>query len=212
MIRDPSHEEFWVPILVVFVQQISVFVVAWFMKDNSIVDIAWGFGFALPNLAILILNDNWHLVTIVSLACVWLWALRLSLHIWIRHDGEDWRYAEIREKMQKIGGKPLVFFGSLFGIFIGQGFVMFINGSSALFTALYAHENDTDLIALLYVGVGIFLVGFIIETIADTHLLMFQRQGYEEEGKYLMSGLWKYSRHPNFFGECLIWIGIYLIS
>lgn len=212
MIRDPSHEEFWVPVLVILVLQLSTFVVAWIMKDNSIVDVVWGLGFALPNLAILIVNSNWHVTTIVSLCCVWLWGVRLAIHIAIRHDGEDWRYYDIRQKMHKIGGKPGVFFGSLFGIFIFQGIVMIINGSSAFFTAIYAHEKDTYLMFLVWIGLGVFVVGFVIEFIADTHLLIFQKKGYEEQGKYLMTGLWKYSRHPNFFGEALIWLGIYLIS
>lgn len=89
---------------------------------------------------------------------------------------------------------------------------MIINGSSAFFIAIFAPEKEDDLIWLAIVGAVIFMFGLVYETIADTQLYLHQKAGKEEEGKYLMSGLWKYSRHPNFFGESLVWIGIYLIA
>ena len=68
MIRDPDTEDYWVPFATIFGMQTCLFIVAWIMKDNSIVDIFWSVGIGLPNLVVLCVNGNWHHRTILSLA------------------------------------------------------------------------------------------------------------------------------------------------
>lgn len=210
MIRDPTAEDFWVPVVVVFGSQTILFLVAWFMKDNSIVDIFWSIGIALPNLVILIVNGNWHHRTILSLVLVWVWAIRLSLHIGIRHKGEDWRYANWRQEWTRAGGKLLLCLNSFFVVFMLQGVFMLVVGSSVLFTAIFSHEDD-DIFVLEPIGAFVFAFGFLFEAVADWQLSRFIKKP-ENKGHIIKSGLWRYSRHPNYFGEAVIWWGAYLIA
>lgn len=210
MIREADPEDFWVPIVTIFGMQTLLFIVAWIIKDNSIVDIFWSMGIAIPNLVILIVNGNWHHRTIISLCLVWIWAIRLTLHIGIRHKGEDWRYKNWRELWYKVGGKFLECINSFFVVFMLQGFFMAVVGSSAFFIAIFSHEDD-DLFVLEFVGAFVFLFGFIFEAVGDWQLSQFIKKP-ENKGHIIQSGLWRYTRHPNYFGEAVIWWGIYLIA
>mmetsp|Transcript_20818 Transcript_20818/g.18441 ORF Transcript_20818/g.18441 Transcript_20818/m.18441 type:complete len:106 (-) Transcript_20818:560-877(-) len=104
--------------------QITLFLIAWVIKDNSIVDMFWGVGIALPNLAVLIVNQNWHHRTIINLICVWLWAIRLFIQITVKKEGEDWRYNNWRKEWYQKGGNFLLVFNSFFIVFMFQGFFM----------------------------------------------------------------------------------------
>jgi steroid 5-alpha reductase family enzyme len=210
MPRDVNPEDFWVPIVTVFGLQISLFIVAWIIKDNSIVDIFWSIGIALPNLVVLIVNGNWHHRTIISLILVWLWALRLSIHIGVRHSGEDWRYANWREQWRNAGGCLLEFVASLNVVFMLQGLFMVVVGSSVFFTAIYS-DGDDDLFVLEFIGAFVFLFGLIFEAIGDWQLSRFIKNP-ENKGHVIQSGLWSITRHPNYFGEAVVWWGAYIYA
>lgn len=210
MIRDPSWEEFLIIPGTIFTMQTALFFVAWAIKDNSIVDIFWSMGMAVPNLVILIYNGNWHHRTIISLALVWVWALRLFLHILVRHNGEDWRYQNFRKNWRALGGYCAEVVLSYVIVFLLQGFFMTIVGGAAFFTALFSSEDD-DLFVLEFVGGAVLLFGLIFETIADMQL-SYHIKKPENKGKIIKTGLWRYSRHPNYFGEVVVWWGVYLIA
>ncbi len=178
------------------------FVLAQIKRDNGIVDVAWGMGFILvcsfielrfresPNFIL------WGIVTI--------WGLRLAVHIAIRNHkrGEDWRYAAWREEW-----KGRVVLQSLLRVFLLQGFFMWI-------IALPLMQIDTPgsvLQPYQYVGLGIWLIGFLWESIGDYQLLQFKRQA-TNRGKIMRSGLWSFSRHPNYFGEMILWWGIFIYT
>lgn len=208
--RDTNPEDFYVPFVTIFGMQILLFFVAIAIKDNSIVDMFWGIGIALPNLTVLLVNKNWHHRTIISLACVWLWALRLLIYIWIRKEGEDWRYQNWRRQWYEKGGQFLLIFNSFFIVFMFQGLFMCFVGSSVLFTAIWS-EKSNSLFVQDYLGAGIFLFGLIFETVADYQLYAF-RNNPQMRGTILKTGLWRYTRHPNYFGEAVVWWGLYLIA
>lgn len=184
--------------------------VALAIKDNSIVDMFWGIGIALPNLVLLIVNKNWHHRTIISLACVWIWALRLLIYISIRKEGEDWRYKRWREQWTAKGGIPLLVFNSFFIVFMFQGLFMVVVGSSSLFTSIYSEES-LSLFVQDYIGIAVYVFGLVFETVADYQLYAFKKNPANKE-KIITSGLWRYSRHPNYFGEATLWWGIYLFA
>jgi steroid 5-alpha reductase family enzyme len=138
------------------------------------------------------------------LVLVTIWALRLFIYLTIRNWGphEDHRYVEIRANNQ-----PNFAFKSIYIIFGLQAVLAWIV-STSLFGAIssYASINVLD-----YIGAAIVLFGFIWETIADTQLSQFKANS-NNKGKVLATGLWRYSRHPNYFGECCVWWGFYLIA
>lgn len=115
-----------------------------------------------------------------------------------------------RELWKKKGGMILVWILSFIAFYFFQGILMLTVGSSALFTSIFSDKNDS-LFVQEYIGVAVFFCGLIIETIADVHLYWFKRNPENKE-KLLKSGLWRYSRHPNYFGEAIVWWGIYLIT
>lgn len=208
--RDASPEDFWSPVVAIFGMQIALFFIAQIIKDNSIVDLFWGVGIALPNLVILIVSNNWHHRTIISFSCVCIWMLRLVIYLSIRKDGEDWRYKNWRDQWTAKGGNLLLWFNSFFIVFMFQGLFMVVVGASSMYTSIFSDSKD-DLFVQEYVGIVVFFIGWIFETVSDIQLAVF-RKNPENKGKIIKSGLWRYSRHPNYFGEAVVWWGIYLIA
>jgi steroid 5-alpha reductase family enzyme len=185
------------------------FLVAILFKRNDVADIAWGLGFLL--LAIVsfyrggIDFDRGFLVTFL----IALWAFRLSLHIYFRNKGkkEDYRY----EKWRKDWGN-LFYLRSYLQVFILQGFFMLIISSSFIIVNTYRGGIFTWLDIL---GIVVFLFGFYFETVGDLQLSRFiekKKLNKKMKGKVLQEGLWKYSRHPNYFGEVTQWWGIWIIA
>lgn len=147
--------------------------------------------------------------TVLVLVLVTFWALRLCIYLtwrnWTPH--EDHRYAAIRKN-----NEPYFWLKSIYIIFGLQAVLAWII-SLPLFGAI-ASSNDPELLQLQfldYLGALIMLTGFIWQTFADWQLARFKSQ-VSNQGKVLDTGLWRYSRHPNYFGECCIWWGFYLIA
>ena len=142
--------------------------------------------------------------TTLIFALVAIWALRLSIHLTLRNwnKPEDRRYAEIRRNNQ-----PGFKIKSLYIIFILQGVLAWIISAPLLY-ALYPVVEFHWLDVL---GIGLWILGFTFESVADWQLLRFQKNPVND-GKVLNSGLWRYSRHPNYFGEFCLWWGFYLLA
>jgi steroid 5-alpha reductase family enzyme len=188
----------------IFVYMTAGFIFSIILKRNDIADIAWGLGFFFSALITFIIFDNtWFSWLILVLITLWSW--RLAIHIFWRNKGkkEDYRYY----KWRKDWGKWF-YWRSFWQVFILQGILMAI----VLLPAVDALTKKIESINFfIIIGLLIWILGFVFETISDYQLLKFVKNR-ENKGKLLTSGLWQYSRHPNYFGEIIQWWGIWLMS
>jgi len=186
----------------------AVAVAAWGIsvvrRDVSIVDSLWSLLFLLALLVYLAVSGttgprDW-LITVMVAA----WALRLSIYITVRNHGEpeDRRYQAIRRN-----NEPHFWFKSLYIVFLLQGFLAWV----VCLPALAAVSGQTPPGPLDFAGLALWLVGMYFEVVGDWQLARFRR-GKREAGAVLDTGLWRYTRHPNYFGEALLWWGVYLIA
>jgi steroid 5-alpha reductase family enzyme len=177
----------------------AVWVVSVVKRDVSIVDSLWGPLFVLAALAYAWPLDALDPRATLGLALVALWAARLTLYItWRNHgQGEDYRYREIRRR-----NEPNFALKSLYLVFGLQAVLAWIASAPLLATAL----GGPPLGALDAVGAVLVIVGLAVETVADGQLAHFKRDP-RNRGRVLDRGLWRYSRHPNYFGECCVWWG-----
>jgi steroid 5-alpha reductase family enzyme len=185
-----------------------MFLLAQFLKNNSIVDAVWGIGFILVTVATLINLPAIHKHHQLVLYLVVLWGLRLSTYILIRNWGkpEDFRYANWRKEW---GNKVAV--RSFFQVFMLQSVVMFINTLPVV--VVNSSESIEKSLEFLYgIGTVIWLTGFYFEAAGDWEMYMFKSNPHPHKKKVLDRGLWKYTRHPNYFGEALMWWGIFLLA
>ncbi len=191
--------------LATFLYMMIIFTIAQIKKDNSIVDIAWGPGFILVSILTFLMSQKFMFRQILVLALVVVWGTRLALHITVRKRGrgEDFRYAQWRRDWGK-----WFLLRSLFQIFILQGILLLIIAYPIILINLSPIRGIT---ILDIIGVMVWLTGFSLEAIGDYQLFKFKRHP-ENKGKIITQGLWKYTRHPNYFGEALSWWGIFLIA
>jgi steroid 5-alpha reductase family enzyme len=177
------------------------FLVAVILKRNDIADIAWGLGYCLLCVW-LFLTQPTGPVNLLLYVLVCLWGLRLSVHIYFRNrgKGEDFRYKQWRTEW----GKSF-YWRSYLQVYLLQAFLLLIIStpilSASMFTASWS----------LFTGVGLsmWVLGFLFQSIGDFQLTQFIKT--KQPGEIMQWGLWKYSRHPNYFGEILMWWGIYCI-
>jgi len=192
------------------------FIVGTIKKNNGIMDIFYGPGFfvvALTSLIFyLILNNEINIRQIVITILVFIWSVRLATYVFIRNRGkpEDYRYKAMRERW----GTNVVL-KSLTKIYIFQGIVIFIVAFPVWFTNISTNPSIDNLLDFygitLWLGIIIWIIGFLFETFGDYQLYKF-KQDPNNKGKILDRGLWKYSQHPNYFGEVTQWWGIYVIT
>lgn len=181
------------------------FLLATLKKDSSIVDIGWGLGFVLVAFLTLFVSKNFYAKQIIVSLLVLLWGVRLALHVYSRNKGkdEDWRYKKWREDW---GSRYLI--RAFLQIFMLQGFFMLVISSSFI----YINSSDLKTFNILdYLGIIIWVIGFFFEAVGDWQLSKF-KSDQKNKGKIMTSGLWKYTRHPNYFGEVTIWWGIFLLA
>ena len=183
----------------------SIFLLAWIKKDNSLVDIAWGIGFIVVAISTFFLEAGSDPRHILVTALIVLWGTRLATHIAIRNKGrgEDFRYAQWRKNW----GKGFLI-RSFFQIYMLQGFLLLIIAYPVM---LINHSKEAGIVFLDVLGLIIWLIGFLFEALGDYQLSKF-KQKTENKGKIMAQGLWKYTRHPNYFGEIVMWWGIFLMA
>ena len=193
-----------VPLLFTFAYFTIIFIIATVIKNNSIVDIGWGMGFVVGSWLTLFVTEDPTILSYVIVGFITVWGLRLSLRLLKRNYGkpEDFRYAQWREEW----GDNVVLI-AFFRVFMVQGIINFIVGSAS-YTVIKYNEFSFDAghQYLVYIGLLIALVGLIFEVVGDEQL---RQHINKKTGKLLQSGLWSITRHPNYFGEILIWIGLY---
>jgi steroid 5-alpha reductase family enzyme len=172
-------------------------------RDASIVDIIWGMGF------VVIAWVTWFRAPLENRSLLLpvlmtIWGVRLSIHLGTRNIGkpEDFRYAAMR---QKHGDR--FWLVSLYTVFLLQGTIMWVVALPVQMSAVA--EPKTTWMTIL--GCGLWLIGLFFETVGDIQLTGF-RANPENAGKVLNHGLWRFTRHPNYFGDFCVWWGVYLIG
>lgn len=189
----------------IFVFMAAVFVLAQRLKNNGIVDIAWGLGFIVVTAVLFLREPLLDPARALETALVLVWGLRLSTHIFSRNWGkaEDFRYAKMREDW----GKAVVVKSFVF-IFMSQGLLMLV--VSLPITVVFS-SPVRPLAALNIVGALVFAAGFAFEVVGDRQLAAHIRNP-ANKGRLMTRGLWATTRHPNYFGEATLWWGIGLIA
>lgn len=182
----------------------AFWLVSLWRNDVSIVDSLWSLMFLLVAMVYSIVSSNAGPREALVLVLVTLWALRLSVYITWRNHGkpEDYRYQEIRAN-----NEPGFRFKSFYIVFGLQAVLAWIIG----LPLAGAIGGQSDIGFLDYAGVALFFIGLFFETIGDLQLSRF-RNDPENAGKVLDTGLWRYTRHPNYFGNFTLWWGLYLIA
>ncbi|KPK49267.1 MAG: hypothetical protein AMS22_13905 [Thiotrichales bacterium SG8_50] len=173
-------------------------------RDVSIVDSLWSLMFLLATLVYIASLAGAGPRTGIVLTLVTIWALRLSIHITVRNwgEGEDYRYQQIRAN-----NEPGFTFKSLYIVFGLQAVLAWIIS----LPLLLAINSTAPLGWLDGVGIVLWLVGMTFEAGGDYQLLRFKRDA-GNRGKVLDTGFWRYTRHPNYFGEACIWWGYFAIA
>ena len=143
------------------------------------------------------------------LACLSVWGIRLAVHIGVRHNGEDFRYQDMRKGWME-GGLNMYYIKAFFYVFMMQGVFSLIVNSASLYVCIWS--ADDKLIWLDYIGLIVWLGGFVFELVGDEQLKMHLADKTPGKQKFIMWGLWRYTRHPNYFGEAVLWWGIWLIA
>ena len=185
-----------------------VAVVFWLVSllrnDVSIVDSLWSLMFLLAALVYASVSGLNGPRETLLLLLVTIWALRLSIYISWRNHGqpEDYRYQEIRAN-----NEPGFGYKSFYIVFLLQAFLAWL----ICLPLMAAISGQTPIGILDYAGLVLWLVGMFFEVVGDLQLSRFRRDP-ANAGKVLDSGLWKFTRHPNYFGEFTLWWGFYLVA
>lgn len=188
-------------ILVLFIYFTIVFVIAQKKQNNAIIDIAWGLGFVIVSLFSMIVA-NYSIIPILLFILISMWGLRLSYHLFKRNwnKEEDYRYKEMRNNWVK--NQKSQFF---LKIYMSQMFLMLLISTPIIFSI----NNVSNITYVTVIGLIIWLIGYFFEVVGDYQLKVFLKKN---RGKVMDKGLWKYTRHPNYFGEATMWWGIFIIS
>lgn len=199
--------------LVLILQTIAFGLSIWTGK-NSVADVFWGGTIAIVAawtifpLFWLVLNTKPQLIPLIPSLVAGLltiiWGLRLSAHIGLRFlktKDEDSRYAQMSQHWSRY------YLRSYLQVFLLQGLLMMAMLSPVLSAALKAPTNN-----FYFLGAGAFVwfIGMAFEIVADAQLAKFVKT--KQPGQIMQTGLWRYSRHPNYFGEVVLWWGIWLVT
>lgn len=187
-------------LLISFAIQIAFFVIAATLKTDKVTDLSYGLSFVKISVLLLIIGGSFYLYQIVIAALITAWGLRLAFYLFYRifKMGRDKRFDGIRENPVKFAGFWLL-----------QAVSIWIIMLPATIALSAGSQKGPDI--FLIAGALIWLVGLFFETVADWQKFKF-KSNPENSGQWIQSGLWKYSRHPNYFGEILCWIGIFILA
>jgi steroid 5-alpha reductase family enzyme len=193
-------------LLVILSLMTILWVVSVIIKNVSIVDLFWGFGFVLTALFYFLNTDGSSPRKIIITVLVAIWGLRLSVYLAWRNigKGEDFRYRQFREKY----GENRYWWISFFQTFVLQGILMWLISAPLLGAQFYGQTDPLGILDLA--GIAFWLIGFIFETGGDLQLVSFKADP-ANKGKVMDKGFWRYTRHPNYFGDSSVWWGYGLI-
>lgn len=176
------------------------------IKDASIVDIAWGFGFVVVAWVAFAAGDSTGPRTLLVPILASAWGLRLTLHLANRNlgKGEDFRY----QAMRKAHSRNFALW-SLVSVYGLQGALMFL--VSLPLQAVQAGDARQELGLIDALGILLFAGGLVFEAIGDWQLAQFKANP-ANKGLVMDRGLWRYSRHPNYFGDAMLWWGLFCFA
>jgi steroid 5-alpha reductase family enzyme len=189
---------------------LALMIITWLvslvLKNASIVDIVWGLGFVLVAWAVrLRVDDGLAARQNLLVAMTTVWGLRLGGYLfWRNHGkGEDYRYRAMRKHW---GPRfPIISLGTVFAL---QGVLMF---TVSLPVQLGQTRSEPDIGLLAWLGIAVWATGLFFEVVGDAQLARFKSDP-SNQGKVMNRGLWKFTRHPNYFGDACVWWGIALVA
>ncbi|CAB4602768.1 unannotated protein [freshwater metagenome] len=191
--------------ITIAVIMIGTWLLSLVLKNASIVDIVWGLGFAITSWVLAITVDGNSGRQILLAVMVGLWGVRLGGYLAKRNigHGEDWRYKAMRKKKgPKFGLISLV---TVFGL---QGTLMFVVSLPVIFGN---GDSSPGVGPIAVMGIMVWMVGLAFEAIGDLQLARFKKDP-SNAGKVMSTGLWSLTRHPNYFGDALLWWGIGIVG
>ena len=173
------------------------------LRDAGVADVAWGLAFVAIAWVVYGVGEGDAGRSLLVACLVTAWGFRLAAHIAERRDGEDRRYAAMREKHENFALRSL---WSVFGVQAATAWII-----SLPIQVVATDPTPTSLEALALIGAALALFGIVFEAVADFQLRAFTKDP-SSEGRVMDSGLWRYSRHPNYFGEACVWWGVWLVA
>jgi len=185
-------------ILLIFSVQWICFIPAFIFQTEKFFDLMGSITYLTAILTVLYITDTRNISDYIIVACIVLWAIRLGSFLFMRihKAGEDRRFRDIKPN-----------FTRFFMTWTLQG--MWV--SMCLLCVITAISSGIITNSVFYIGLVIFIAGFAIEVVADNQKTVF-RKNIANKDKFISTGLWAYSRHPNYFGEILLWFGIAVMS
>lgn len=188
---------------VLAVVQAVTFVVGRRLGRYNVVDVVWGLGLALVAVVSLALSPEKHWRAWVLAVLVTVWGLRLSHHIWRRTRGgeEDPRYAQLLEG----AGTGAV----VRKVFVTQGLAQWFISLPVQVTAVTGPASGVGTVVAA-IGTAVCVGGIVVESVADRQLAAYKAD--PARGPVMDRGLWGWSRHPNYFGDACVWVGVYLVA
>lgn len=220
LLNEDGTVKYWLPIASVFAMQTINYVFCQIVKDNSHIDTLWSISFIVPNTIMMYVlhsaGTKLDLRTMITTFLLFVWGMRLAIHIGCRHVEEDYRYVAMRTRFMK-GGLCCYYVCAYLYIFVMQGALSLIVNAPVLYTtanssALTAAGTGKPLGWTDYVGYAIFAIGLIFEWAGDLQLQAHIKNEDPNKGKFCKTGLWRYTRHPNYFGDACLWWGFYFMA
>ncbi len=184
-----------------------LWLVSIWLKNVSIVDLFWGFGFVVSAGVYAVLSEDIGARGLLVLSLVTVWGIRLSGYLAWRNigKGEDFRYREFRRQY----GEKRYWWISYFQTFLLQGVLMWLISAPLLGSMKVFGVQEISMID--FAGLAIWIIGFVFEAGGDWQLAKF-KSNPANKGSVLNSGFWRYTRHPNYFGDAAVWWGFALFS
>lgn len=207
LLVDPSRLSVAVGALALILLAVSLlWLLSIRLRDAGIADVFWGTGFAILALFYAVTTDGLLARKVLLSGLTVVWGTRLSVHLLQRWRGlpEDPRYAAWRT-----AAGAGFWWKSYFSVFLLQGILMWLISAPLLIGQ--ASESPAHLTILDAVGFGLWVIGFLFEAVGDAQLRRF-KEDPANRGKVLQGGLWAYTRHPNYFGDSVVWWGYFLIA
>lgn len=194
-------------LLIIVMAMTLLWLVSVFLKNASIVDPFWGSGFVIAGIFYFYNSDGLELRKLIVLVLLTIWGLRLSIYLGLRNfgKGEDFRYQQFRKDY----GEKRYWWISFFQVFLLQGVLLWLISAPLLSAQFYTAGNNLNFFD--YAAMMIWLIGFSFEASGDYQLSKFKSDS-KNKGKVLNTGFWKYTRHPNYFGDAAVWWSYGLFS
>lgn len=185
------------------------YIIAQIKNNDSLVDVAWGLGIVVSAVSSFFLSASYSIPSMLITGLTLIWGLRLTAYLFKRNFNkkEDYRYQSMKSKW-----KRNLQIQSFLKVFLLQSIINYIVALPIILTNFLEHESKGNLsLFLMTIGSILFIVGFTFEVLADHSLASFKKDP-NNKGKIMQKNVWKYSRHPNYFGEVTLWWGIGIIS